>query len=165
MSGGAPQTIPALGGERRMDAIEMLKADHEKVKGLYQQYQSTEDKRQKKKIAQQVIQELEVHAALEEEIFYPAVKRKADEEGKSQVAEAVEEHHVVHVLIGELKEMNTLNERYEAKFKVLMEGVEHHVEEEEGEMLPHAKEILGSDIEKLSTRMEKRKQELMATQS
>jgi hemerythrin superfamily protein len=137
-----------------MDAIEMLKADHEKVKALYQQYQSTEDKRQKKKIAQQVIQELEVHAALEEEIFYPAVKRKA-----------VEEHHVVHVLIGELKEMNTLNERYEAKFKVLMEGVEHHVEEEEGEMLPHAKEILGSDIEKLSTRMEKRKQELMATQS
>ena len=145
-----------------LNAIEMLIEDHSKVRSLYEEYQQTEDTRQKKKIIQQVLQELDVHAALEEEIFYPAVKRKADEEARSQVAEAVEEHHVVHLLIGELKEMGTLNEKYEAKFKVLMENVEHHVREEEEEMLPHAQEILGPDVEKLTARMEKRKEELMA---
>ena len=144
-----------------MDAVQMLKDDHDKVKGLFKKFEKAEG-REQKQIAEQVFQELEVHSKLEEEIFYPAVKRKADEEGKETVAEAVEEHHVVDVLINELKAMSSINEQYKAKFTVLQENVEHHVEEEEGEMFPDAKKLLGEDIEKLGDRMDKRKQELMA---
>ena len=144
-----------------MDAIQMLKDDHVKVKGLFKQFEKAEG-REQKQIAEQVFQELEVHSKIEEEIFYPAVKRKADEAGKELVAEAVEEHHVVDVLIKELKAMSSINEQYKAKFTVLQENVEHHVEEEEGEMFPDAKKLLGEDIEKLGDRMDKRKQELMA---
>ncbi len=109
--------------------------------------------------------EMTVHEVIEEEIFYPAVKRKADEEGKELVAEAVEEHHVIDVLIKEMKAMRSIDEQYKAKFTVLQENVEHHVEEEEGEMFPDAKKLLGDDIEKLAERMDKRKQELMAAVS
>ena|SRR3712207_4952138 len=145
-----------------MNAVEMLKADHEKVKGLFRQYENSDEKREKKKIADEILHELQVHAALEEEIFYPAYKRKAEAEGKEMVAEAVEEHHVVHLLIGEIKEMKSVTEQFDAKMKVLIENVEHHVQEEESEMLPAAQETLGEEIEKLTPKMEKRKQELMA---
>ena len=107
--------------------------------------------------------ELEVHAEVEEEIFYPAAKAKADKEGQELVAEAVEEHHVVKMLIGELKAMPEVNEQYEAKFTVLIENVEHHIEEEEKEMLPDAKKTLGKEIEALGDEMQARKEQLMAT--
>ncbi len=148
-----------------MDAIELMKADHKKVKGLFRDYEKTDDKREKKKISGEAFHELEVHAAIEEEIFYPAYKKKAETEGKELTAEAFEEHHVVKVLIGEMQAMSSVNEQYDAKFKVLSENVEHHIEEEEGEMFPDAKKILGKEVETLGTRMEKRKQELMAATS
>jgi hemerythrin-like domain-containing protein len=106
--------------------------------------------------------ELTVHAEIEEEIFYPAAKAKADKEGKQLVAEAVEEHHVVKVLIGELQAMLEVNEQYEAKFTVLIENVEHHIEEEEKEMLPDAKKTLGKEVEALGDQMAERKEQLLA---
>jgi hemerythrin-like domain-containing protein len=146
-----------------VDAVKLLKDDHKKVKDLFRQFEKARSTDRKMKIAQEAMHELEVHAEIEEEIFYPAAKAKADKEGKELVAEAVEEHHVVKVLIGELKALPEVNEQFEAKFTVLIENVEHHIEEEEKEMLPDAKKTLGKDIDVLGDQMKARKEELMAT--
>lgn len=148
-----------------MDAIQLLKDDHKKVKELFSQYESAGEKAHQKKqrIAEQVFAELEVHTKLEEEIFYPAVQAKGTKDQKELVAEGIEEHHVVDVLIGELKVLSPENEQYDAKFKVLMENVEHHIEEEEGEMLPDAEKKLGKETESLGEQMLQLKQQLTAT--
>jgi hemerythrin-like domain-containing protein len=147
-----------------MDAIKLLKDDHKKVKELFREYEELGDRAHvsKRRIAEQVFQELEVHTAIEEEIFYPAVRERADKDGKELVAEGYEEHHVVDVLIQELKGLQPEDEAFDAKFKVLTENVEHHIEEEEGEMLPDAKETLGDQLDELGDRMIRRKEELMA---
>ena len=147
-----------------MNAIKMLKDDHRKVKQLFREFESAGDTAHKKKqqIAEQVFQELEIHSKLEEEIFYPAVQAKTDQEGKETVLEGIEEHHVVDVLIEELKGMRPEDEPFEAKFTVLVENVEHHIEEEEGEMLPDAEQRLGSQLEQLGQQMEQRRQQLKA---
>jgi hemerythrin-like domain-containing protein len=136
-----------------MDAIKLLKDDHKQVKDLFRQFEKARSADRKKQIAETVFHELEIHAAIEEEIFYPAAKAKADKEGKELVAEAFEEHHVVKVLIGELKDLPEVNEQYEAKFTVLTENVEHHIEEEEKEMLPDAQKTLGDDTKMLGDQM------------
>ena len=147
-----------------MDAIEMLKADHEKVKGLFRQYEAAGDRAyQKKSIAEEVFTEITVHSSLEEELFYPAVKAETDKQGQELVAEAVEEHHVVAMLIEELKALDPKDERYDAKFSVLMDNVEHHIEEEEDELFPEAEDVLGDAIEDLGAQMKERKGQLMAS--
>jgi hemerythrin-like domain-containing protein len=147
------------------NAIDLLKADHAHVKDLFQQYEAAGPRAHRKKqgIAEEVFAELAVHTMLEEELFYPAMKRKTDHDGKDLVAEAVEEHHVVTTLMDELKGLDSKDERYDAKFKVLMENVEHHIEEEEGEMFPEAEEVLGERLERLGTQMQERKQQLTAS--
>jgi hemerythrin-like domain-containing protein len=147
------------------NAIELLKSDHQKVKELFRQYEAAGDRAYQKKqgIAQEVFTELEIHTTLEEELFYPAMKRKTDQDGKDLVAEAIEEHHVVTTLMEELKGLDPKDERYDAKFTVLRENVEHHIEEEEGEMFPEAEEVLGDRLERLSQQMQERKQQLMAS--
>ncbi len=144
-----------------MDPVQMLMDDHHKVEHLSEQFESADSACEKKKIAQEALQELEVHAAIEEEIFYPAVRKKAGDDGKDIMLEAEEEHHVVHLLVDELKAMRSVTDRYEAKFTVLMENVKHHVKEEEMDMLPKARTLLGDDGAKLAERMQKRKQQLM----
>jgi hemerythrin superfamily protein len=145
------------------NAVDLLTADHARVKKLFQQYEAAGHRAHQKKqgIAEEVLAEIEVHTTLEEELFYPAVKQKTDRDGKDLVAEAVEEHHVVTTLMVELKDLDPTDERYEAKFKVLMETVSHHIEEE-GEMFPEAKEVLGKRLEHLGTQMQERKQHLTA---
>lgn len=147
-----------------MDPIKLLKDDHKKVKKLFREYESAGDRayQTKQRIAEQVFTELAVHTAIEEEIFYPAAKAKADKEGKELVAEGFEEHHVVKVLIDELKALSPEDEQYDAKFKVLTENVEHHIEEEEGEMLPDAEKTLKDELEPLGDQMQRRKEELIA---
>jgi hemerythrin-like domain-containing protein len=144
-----------------MDPVQMLKDDHKKVKQLFKQFEKADDGK-KMEIAKEVFRELEVHSKVEEEIFYPAYKQKADEEGKETTNEAVEEHHVVDVLIKEMKAMKKVDETFEAKFTVLTENVEHHIEEEEQEMLPDAKKLLKDQSDELAQKMEKRKKEMMA---
>jgi hemerythrin superfamily protein len=147
------------------NAIERLQSDHHKVKELFRQYEAAGDRayQKKKAIAEEVFTELEIHTTLEEELFYPAMKRKTDQDGKDLVAEAMEEHHVVTTLMEELQGLDPKDERYDAKFTVLRENVAHHTEAEEGEMFPEAEEVLGDRLERLSQQMQERKQQLMAS--
>jgi hemerythrin superfamily protein len=138
--------------------IEMLKEDHEKVKGLFEEFETAEG-REQADISATAIMELEVHADLEEKLIYPAIREQIDED--DMMNEAVEEHHLVHVLIKELKKLKPKDEIFQAKFKVLGELVKHHIEEEEGEILPKAQQ---SDIdwETLETEVMKRKETMVS---
>jgi hemerythrin superfamily protein len=149
-----------------MDAIDMLKADHKKVKALFRQYEAAGDRayQKKKGIAEEVFTEIMVHSTLEEELFYPAVKEQTDKAGRDLVAESIEEHHLVSTLIKEMKALDPKDERYDAKFSVLMENVEHHIEEEEDELFPEAEDVLADAIEDLGVQMKERKEQLMASQ-
>jgi hemerythrin-like domain-containing protein len=149
------------------DPIDMLKEDHQKVKDLLKQYESAGENAHKKKqsIAEKVFTELEVHASLEEEIFYPAVRESGDEEAGKLVAEAVEEHRVVKTLIDELRDLEPEDEQFDAKFKVMAENVEHHADEEEQEMFPVAEDALGDRMEEIGRQMQSRKKELMREQA
>ena len=138
------------------NAIEMLREDHRKVKQLFDEFEHAEESQAKEQIVENTVRELEVHAALEEEIFIPPPRSKSMR--RESIDEAREEHHVVKLIIGELKKMRADDERYDAKYKVLSESVKHHIEEEESELFPKLEGEL--DAEGLGTRMETRKQEL-----
>jgi hemerythrin superfamily protein len=147
------------------DAVALIKADHRKVEQLFREFEEAGDRayKTKQQLVEQIIQELEVHATVEEEIYYPAVEAKARKDGKELVAEAVEEHHVVKVLLGELAGMSAEDEAFDAKVTVLMENVRHHVEEEEEEMLPQSEKILGEEeLTRLGEEMAARKRQLGA---
>ncbi|MDK2744096.1 MAG: hemerythrin domain-containing protein [Nitrospira sp. BO4] len=137
--------------------IDMLKEDHEKVKRLFEEFESAEGKAQAD-IAATAIMELEVHADLEETLIYPAIREAIDED--EQMNEAVEEHHLVHVLIKEVKKLAPKDDAFQAKFTVLGELLKHHIEEEEGEMFPMAQESK-LDWAALETAVMKRKETLV----
>jgi hemerythrin superfamily protein len=147
------------------DAVALIKADHREVEKLFHEFEEAGDRayKTKQQLVSQIIKELEVHATIEEEIYYPAVDAKAKKDGKELVAEAVEEHHVVKVLLGELATMSAEDDAFDAKVTVLMENVRHHVEEEEEELLPESEEILGEEeLARLGEEMAARKQQLGA---
>ena len=150
-----------------MDAIALLQHDHREVEQLFRQFEKLTERahRSKQKIVMKVIRELAIHAAIEEMLFYPAVRTaalKADvralKEAADTVLESLEEHHVVKWTLSELEKMDSEDERFDAKFKVLMESVRHHVEEEQDDLFPKARRLLGKDLlEELGERMEKAK--------
>jgi hemerythrin superfamily protein len=147
------------------DAVALIKADHRKVEQLFREFEDAGDRayKTKQQLVEQIIRELEVHATIEEETYYPAVEAKAKKDGKELIAEAVEEHHVVKVLLGELASLDAEDEAFDAKVTVLMENVRHHVEEEESELLPQSQELLDKDeLERLGQQMADRKQQLGA---
>jgi hemerythrin superfamily protein len=147
------------------DAVALIKADHREVEQLFREFEEAGDRAYKTKqdLVAKIIQELEVHATIEEEIYYPAVEARAKKDGKELVAEAVEEHHVVKVLLGELAGMSSEDDAFDAKVTVLMENVRHHVEEEEQEMLPQSEEVLGKEeLARLGEEMAARKRQLGA---
>src|SRR5688572_24449985 len=148
-----------MGNKTDSAVVEMLKEDHEKVKGLFEDFKEAKGK-EKAGIAKTALQELEVHADLEERLIYPAIREEIDAD--DQMNEAVEEHHLVHVLIRELKKLKPSDERFEAKFNVLGELVKHHIEEEEGEILPQA-ENSNLDWEALGARVMTRRDQLMSS--
>ena len=121
------------------DAIAMLVADHEKVKALFEQFDALSDRSKvsKKKIADQICMELTVHAEMEEQVFYPAVRGPVKDQ--DLMDEAVVEHASAKELIAQILEMDPGDDLYDAKVKVLSEQIEHHVEEEEKEMFPKVK--------------------------
>lgn len=143
-----------------MNAFQLLKEDHQKVSGIFQQLEPTTERAEKTRteLFAKLKEELDIHARIEEAIFYPSIKRAA--ETREVVLEGFEEHHVIKMLLKELESMPVDTEQWGAKLKVLQENVEHHVEEEEGEMFSGAKKVLSSEqIEELGARMEAAKRE------
>ena len=138
-----------------MNAIELLKTDHDKVDRLFQKVKATEEGSHRE-LFEQIKEELEIHTHIEETIFYP--KMKENEELKDLVLEGVEEHHQVKVFLRELSGLSEDSEKFEPKLKVLMEDVTHHVQEEEGEMFPKIEEVFdASTLEELGKEMEAEK--------
>jgi hemerythrin-like domain-containing protein len=145
------------------DAITLLTTDHAKVKKLFKEFESLKEgdgaDKDKSALVTQICNALKVHAEIEEEIFYPAV-RKAIEDG-DLMDEALVEHAGAKELIAQLEDMSAGDELYDAKVTVLGEQIQHHVKEEEGEMFPKAKKAK-VDGEALGVQMAERKAELMA---
>ena len=137
-----------------MDALELLKQDHQKVKELFKQGQQTEDKKQQKQIFKEIKSELETHARIEETIFYPAMEEH--DELKDMVLESLEEHKQMKTVLRELGKLSASSERFKPKFKVLMDDVKHHAEEEEeGKMFPKIRELIkGDELEQLGEELE-----------
>jgi hemerythrin superfamily protein len=127
-----------------MDAIKLLKEDHKKVKALFEQVEGLGDRAatQRKNLFQKIDKELTLHSKIEETLFYPEFKKRAENsEERDEVLEAYEEHGVVKVMIGELEDLDPKDEKYKPKLTVLKELVLHHVKEEEGELFPMAREL------------------------
>lgn len=145
-----------------MKATDLLKKDHQEVKKLFKAFESSKDSPDEaRQICEQVAQELTVHSAIEEELFYPELQPY--EEAEEIVEESVEEHHVVDVLLGELRGLEPEDEAFAAKFQVLSENVLHHAEEEERELFPKAERLLGKDrLGWLGERLTERKSQLLA---
>ena len=122
-----------------MNALDLLKEDHDRVDKLFQKVEAT-DEGEHMPLFEQIMEELEVHTHIEEMIFYPQIKEQGDEELKKLVNEGVEEHRQAKMFLRELDALKSEGERFEAKLKVLMEDIKHHVQEEEGEMFPMIRE-------------------------
>ena len=143
------------------NAIELIKADHKNVEQLYQRYQgSTGQPQPQQALIQEICQELTIHAQLEEEIFYPAVERQLGKEGANLVTEARKEHREMKRAISQLQAQEFAGPQSEQVFQDMMQGVQHHVQEEEREMLPKAQHQLGAESERLGALMQQQKQEL-----
>jgi hemerythrin-like domain-containing protein len=141
-----------------MDALSLLKEDHRKVKKLLAELEKTTERgvKTRTELFATIKGELSVHETIEEEIFYPELK--AHPNAKDIVLEGFEEHHVVDVLMGELEAMDVDDESWGAKAIVMKENIEHHIEEEEGEMFKAARQVFDRvELEELGRRMEQRK--------
>jgi len=117
-----------MAGTKSQDAIALLKADHRKVEELFEQFEKAKGEGRKQKLALEICTELTIHTILEEEIFYPALEGKVDED---LLKESFVEHDAAKVMIAEIEAGEPSDEFYDAKVKVLSEEIEHHVEEEE----------------------------------
>ena len=155
------ETKQSTGRIQAQDAIAMLTADHKKVKRLFSDFDKLKDAgsdEDKASIVDQICNELKIHTELEEEIFYPAV-RKAIDDG-DLMDEALVEHAGAKDLIAQLEDASPEDDLYDAKVTVLGEQIDHHVKEEEGDMFPKAKKAK-VDTEALGATMLKRKIALM----
>lgn len=142
-----------------MDALTLLKADHQAVEKKFQKFEGLGPRALKTKAAvvADVIEALSVHAVIEEMLLYPAVRERLTEE-EDQVLEALEEHHVVKWTLSELEGMSPDHERFDAKFTVLMESVRHHVKEEEKELFPKVRKgFTRSELADLGEALDKAK--------
>jgi hemerythrin-like domain-containing protein len=149
-----------------MDAMSLLKEDHRKVKKLLAELESTTERgvKTREELFTKVKQELVIHEAIEEEIFYPALKEHP--KTKDIALEAYEEHHVVDTVMAEIEGVAYDDEKWGAKFTVMKENLEHHIEEEEGEMFKQARQVFDQDeLAQLGESMKARKEDLMRQQA
>ncbi|NNF64810.1 MAG: hemerythrin domain-containing protein [Acidimicrobiia bacterium] len=144
-----------------MDALAVLKSDHDKARKLFMEFRAAAEAKDNEKIADvtaKIFEELETHTAIEERVFYPEVKKAGGAELEDLTAESNEEHHVVDVLMAEVKELTPSNDQYVAKMKVLIENVEHHAGEEEKEMFPQVRNLLSQEeLDELGAALEREK--------
>ena len=141
-----------------MNAIDLLKADHERVKALLGQLSESTERAVKKRteLLGKLEIELSIHTRIEEEILYPAFKEAGEKEEEVMYYEAKEEHRTVDSLVlPDLKTTDPATPEFTGRVKVVKELLEHHIEEEESEMFPKAKELLGdAKLEELGEQME-----------
>jgi hemerythrin-like domain-containing protein len=159
----AAQSLPARKGES-MSAISLLKRDHDNLKGLLRELEPTTERAVKTRteLFARIKQELTVHEAIEEEIFYPTLKQHP--RAKEIVLEGYEEHNVVDTLMSELEALPVDDETWGAKASVMIENIEHHIEEEEGEMFTKARQVFDEqELDELGNVMAERKAELLST--
>jgi hemerythrin-like domain-containing protein len=146
-----------------MNALTLLMDDHKALKKLLSRGEDTTERavKTRRELLDRVTIELHAHEKIEEDILYPALKEHP--KAKDIVLEGYQEHHVADLLIKELHETDVTDERWGAKFKVLMEGIEHHIEEEEGDMFKKARDIFSaSELNELGERMETLKERVLA---
>ena len=144
------------------DAIDMLKADHKAVDGLFKTFEKLHEAGEDTATVIQFVREaLTIHSTLEKEIFYPAVRALAGEEEEELLDEAEVEHRSVEDLIRMLGSRKLSEKQREANFTVLMEYVRHHVKEEENEMFPKVKRLKRLNLSAVGAQMEKRKAALL----
>jgi hemerythrin superfamily protein len=155
----APAKETTRGSTKQPDAIALLRADHKKVSGLFDAYEKARSTSKKAALVAEICTELTVHAQIEEEIFYPAVKRALKD--KELVPEATVEHATLKNLISQVEGIAPDGEMYDAKVKVMSEYVKHHVKEEQNEMFPKARKTR-LDMAELGVQMTERKQQLLA---
>jgi hemerythrin-like domain-containing protein len=142
-----------------VDALKLLKRDHDNVKKLLSEIEDTTERAVKTRTSglAKLKQELTIHEAIEEEIFYPALKEHA--KTREIALEAYEEHGVVDAIMGEIEQTPVEDETWMAKFTVMKENLEHHIQEEEGEMFKQARQVFDRDtLEELGERMQARKE-------
>lgn len=144
---------------KTQDATALLRADHKAVAGLFADYEKTRSAAIKKKLVAKICTELSVHAQIEEEIFYPAVKLATKD--KKLVPEAVVEHGTLKALIAQVEGLEPEGEMFDARIKVMFEYVKHHVKEEQGQIFPKAKSTK-LDMHMLGAQLAERKAELLA---
>ena len=148
-----------------MNALELLKADHQKVADLFEQVESTDESKHPA-LFEKIKTELEIHAHIEETILYPKLREEGDEELTDIVNEGIEEHHQVKIFLREISSLSDDSEKFEPKLKVLIEDVEHHVEEEEGEMFPLVEAQFDAEVlNELGMEMEAEKKNFAGSRS
>ncbi len=152
--------LSLLGQSEGEDAVAMLMADHRRVKEIFDSFKDLDDE-EKMAAMHKALVELALHAACEEKLVYPLLREEGESE-KEEVDESVEEHHLMKVLMRELEMMSGVNDRLKAKFKVLGEIVQHHVEEEEHDMFPKLRSADDIDLHELGQKIAERKEELLA---
>jgi hemerythrin superfamily protein len=138
-----------------MDAISLLKSDHKTVESLFKKFESAGPRatKTKQQAVEKIVRELSIHAAIEEQIFYPKV-RESVPDAEELVLESLEEHHVVKWTLSELHGMSPEDERFTPKTRVLIESVRHHVREEEGELFPKVRSALSrNELQELGEQM------------
>jgi ribosome recycling factor len=139
-----------------MKATDLLKKQHKEVKALFKKLEKIENGRARRQVLDDIAVALQGHTTIEEEMFYPAVRGLETQKAEEMVLEALEEHHVVKLVLAELPRINTEDERFEAKMTVLSELVEHHADEEEKEMLKLAQKLGKDELDALGRQMQER---------
>jgi hemerythrin superfamily protein len=148
-----------------MDATKLLKHDHDNVRDLAERFRSASedgDAEKARRIAEEICMELDVHAEIEESIFYPQIRDLGVEELSDLVAESIEEHHMVKVMIREIRGLaDSSDQKLVAKTTVLIENVEHHASEEEEEMFPKVREqMTAEELEAMGTELERARRDV-----
>lgn len=148
----------------QIDAITLLKNDHKKVRVLLETLDKTDAPARRTKLLSQIEVEVKTHARVEEEIFYPAFKRKAEDSDQLEMYfEAEEEHGLVDVILPKLKAASPEGEQFAARAKVLKDLILHHKKEEEREMFKAARELFSKEeLKELGAAIQKRKREIKA---
>ncbi|HEY5901987.1 MAG TPA: hemerythrin domain-containing protein [Anaerolineales bacterium] len=139
-----------------MNAIQFLLEEHREFRRIFRQFEEAGERahKTKQKLATKLLEELRAHSQIEEQIFYPAARKKADKELEGVILEGIEEHRIADFMMERLENATPADDTFDARFKALSESVKHHLKEEEGKLFPKARKLLRDDLERLGSKME-----------